>query len=170
LRAPEEYRPLLELRQLLEDGLRPGPDSGSVAGPAFLLDLGRLFERFVALGVCEALGGCVRVQPPLDVGGPEGLAIRPDLLIEREARPSVVADTKWKRLPASPTDMYQVITYATALGAERAVLVYPGSRARERTFAVGPVGVEVRTVNVHGRAEHCRRSLGRLCRELAVRE
>jgi 5-methylcytosine-specific restriction endonuclease McrBC regulatory subunit McrC len=166
--APAEYRVLLELRQLLEDALRPGERAGSVAGPAFLLDLGRVFERYVAAAVGVALSG-VRVQPPLDAGGPEGLAIRPDLLIAQEGLPPIVADTKWKRLPATPADLYQVIAYAVALRAERAVLVYPGSRARERAFAVGSVGVEVRTVNVHGPAHHCRLSLGRLCRELAGR-
>jgi 5-methylcytosine-specific restriction enzyme subunit McrC len=168
LPAPEGYREVLELRQLLEEGLQPGERSGSVIGPAFLLDLGRVFERYVAAGVRDALGDGVRVQPPLDAGGREGLAIRPDLLIERQGRPPIVADTKWKRFPAAATDLYQVIAYATAVGAKQAVLVYPGSRARERAIAVGPVAVQVRTVNVSGQADSCRRSLGRLCRELDV--
>ncbi len=163
-RAPAEYRTLLELCQLLDDALRPGEVAGPTAGPAFLLDLGRVFERYVAAGVAELVGDGVRVQPTVTVGGSGGLVLRPDLLLERDGKPAVVADTKWKRTPAAADDVYQAVAYATAFGARRAVLVYPGRRDRRRAVDVGRVRLEVRTLNVAGSEEACRRSLRRLAR------
>jgi 5-methylcytosine-specific restriction enzyme subunit McrC len=163
LAAPAEYRELLELRRLIEEALTPGQTAGSAAGPAFLLDLGRIFERYVGTAVREAIGEGVRVQPTIQVGGPAGIAIRPDLVVERGGKASAVADTKWKRLPATAADLYQAIAYATALGAGRAVVVFPGRSDRERIIDVGPVRLEVRTVDVGGTPGACRGSLRRLC-------
>jgi 5-methylcytosine-specific restriction enzyme subunit McrC len=169
LQAPEEYRTLLELRQLLEDALRPGESAGEVAAPAFLLDLGRVFERYVASGVRAELGENVRVQPTFCSSGAGGIEIRPDLVVERGGRASVVVDTKWKRLPAKPADLYQAIAYATALRVRRSLLIYPADRDSVRGFSVGPVQLEVRTMNVSGTVDDCRRSLQRLCRSVAGR-
>jgi 5-methylcytosine-specific restriction enzyme subunit McrC len=166
-RGPAAYRPLLELCGLLNEALRPGEVAGPAAGPAFLLDLGHVFERYVAAGVVAALGASVRVQPTETAGGPGGLLLRPDLLIDRDGKPAVVADTKWKRLPPAPDDAYQVVAYATAFGAGRAVLVYPGSRDRRRVVEVGSVRLEMRALDVGGPAAACRRSLRRLVRALS---
>lgn len=169
VRVPEGYRPLLDLCGLLDEALRPGEGGGVQAGPAFLLNLGRVFERYVAGGVLAAGGSAVRVQPGKTAGGPGGLSLRPDLLIEGESRTSVVADTKWKRGPVAPADAYQIIAYAVAFGAARAVLIYPGRRGGGRALDVGPVRVEVRQLDVAGTPETCRRSLRRLARRLCGR-
>lgn len=162
--APVEYRPLLDLCALLDDAQRPGAAVGDTAGPAFLLDLGRVFERYVAAGVAAVCGPAARVQPTVAVGG---LVLRPDLLIERDGMPTVVADTKWKRPRPAPADLYQVIAYAATFGAQRAVLIYPGSHDRLRRSVVGSLRLELRTLNVAGPAEACRRALKRLARCLA---
>ncbi len=164
IQTPPRYGPLLELCHLLDEALRPGDSAGPAAGPAFLLDLGRVFERYVAAGVVAAGGEAVRVQSTVSIGG---LLLRPDLLVEHGRKPAVVADTKWKRTPAAPEDLYQVIAYAAALGADRAVLVYPGFRDRTRVSDVGRVRLEVRTLDVTGATEVCRYSLERLARVLA---
>jgi 5-methylcytosine-specific restriction endonuclease McrBC regulatory subunit McrC len=109
------------------------------------------------------------VQPTVTVGGAGGLVLRPDLLLERDGRAAVVADTKWKRTPAAADDVYQAVAYATAFGARRAVLVYPGRRDRRRALGVGPIRLEVRTLNVAGPEEACRRSLRRLARGMRGR-
>jgi 5-methylcytosine-specific restriction enzyme subunit McrC len=166
--APAEYRPLLDLCQLLDEAMRPGEVAGSAAGPAFLLDLGRVFERYVAAGVAAGGRAVVRVQPTISLGESDGLLLRPDLLIERDGRATVVADTKWKRTPASTRDVYQVIAYATALGAGRAVLVYPGRRGRRRGLDAGPIRLEMWTLDVCGTPAACRRSLRRLAARLTA--
>ncbi|HEY1381790.1 MAG TPA: hypothetical protein VGF55_33635 [Gemmataceae bacterium] len=170
------YGPLLDLCRLLAAGLAPGMAAGSAAGPTFLLDLEPVWERYVTAGVVAAFadrrGAVVRVQPflpacPVASGQPD-LHLRPDVLIDA-GRPDVVLDAKWKRLArtALPTeDVYQVLAYAAALGAPRAVLVYPGGRTRRWAYPTAGPRLEVWTVRVSGPREACERSRRRLGRAL----
>jgi 5-methylcytosine-specific restriction enzyme subunit McrC len=178
-RLPEGYRPLFDLCRLLLEGLAPDEAAGATPAPAFLLDMERLFERYVTRGLTEAFAGsqrhAVSVQPtftasPSRPGRPD-VAMRPDVLIDRDGRRVLVVDAKWKRLPRTAlvtADFYQVLAYATALGAPRAVLVYPGhhDRAWEYDFPGSAVRVTVRTLRVVGPAEACALSLRRLGRAL----
>src|SRR5207253_11226795 len=95
-----------DLCRLLADGLALGKDAGPVAGPTFLIDLERVFERYVTAGVVAAFAGRPRdhvaVQPYLHasppVAGRPDWHLRPDVLLERDGRPRLVLDVKWKRL------------------------------------------------------------------------
>jgi 5-methylcytosine-specific restriction enzyme subunit McrC len=170
-RLTEDYRPLLDLCGLVRDGLAGGRNEGAVTCPAFLLDMERVFERYVTAGFVAALGGGpvhVAVQPTfaasVAVAGQPDLCMRPDLVVLREGRPVLVADVKWKRVAGTPlvtADLYQVLAYATALGVQRAVLIYPGGRGRAWRYrmARSPVEVEIRAVRVVGAPEACNRSL-----------
>jgi 5-methylcytosine-specific restriction enzyme subunit McrC len=177
--ADADDRPLLELCGLLAEGLAPAEAEGQAPAPSFLLDMERVFERYLTRGVVEAFVGRsrwqVRAQPQcvvsrLTAGQPE-LTMRPDILIERDGRGVLLVDAKWKRLRGVPrvtTDLYQVLGYGTALGVGQVVLVYPGRRDRVWTYdlQVAPVRVEVRTLRVTATPERCRRSLVRLGRTL----
>ncbi len=171
------YGPLLDLCRVLAAGLAPGTAVGPVSGPTFLLDLEAVWERYVTAGVVAALagrrGGAVRVQPllpacPRAAGRPD-LHVRPDVLIDAAGRPRLVLDAKWKRLgrTALPTDdVYQVLAYAAALGAPRAVLVYPGGRTRRWAYPTAGPQLEVWTLRAVGPREACERSRRRLGRAL----
>jgi 5-methylcytosine-specific restriction endonuclease McrBC regulatory subunit McrC len=177
-RLTEAYRPLLELCRLLADGLDPQEDAGAVTCPAFLLDMERVFERYVTAGVVKAFADDARYTVALQplhranepVAGQPDIPMRPDVVIEREGRRPVVVDAKWKRLGRAlvTADVYQVLAYATALGAGRAVLVYPGRRDRTwtYTFPRTPLALQVHTLRVVGPRERCQRSLTRLRRLL----
>jgi 5-methylcytosine-specific restriction enzyme subunit McrC len=175
----EAYRPLLDLCRLLADSLSADPTAGRTPGPAFLLNMERVFERYVTRGVVGAFppGGRhdVAVQPlhlaNQPIAGQPDIPVRPDLTINRAGRPVLVVDAKWKRLAGSPLvteDVYQVLAYCTALGAEQAVLVYPGRRDRtwEYRLAHSPVRVTIRTLKVVGSRAECVRSVQRLGRAL----
>jgi 5-methylcytosine-specific restriction enzyme subunit McrC len=174
-RLAEGYRPLLDLCKLLVESLAPGEMAGPVACPAFLLDMERVFERYVTQGVLQALAGdathTVTVQPLFVVNEPvpgqPDVQMRPDVLIRRGEQPRLVVDAKWKRLTKGPlvtADVYQMLAYCAGLGVDRAVLVYPGRRDRAWTYTLGRAGVviEVRTLRVVGDREECVRSLRRL--------
>ncbi len=170
-RLAEGYGPLLELCRLLADALGPGDASGPAARPAFLLDMERVFERYVTRGVVGAFGGDGRTATAQETHVvAAGVEMRPDVTVRRDGRPALVVDAKWKRTigAPAPADLYQMLAYCTALGVERAVLVYPGRRDRLRTYALlkAPIRVEMRTLRVVGDAAACRRSLGRLRRAL----
>jgi 5-methylcytosine-specific restriction enzyme subunit McrC len=178
-RLPEGYRPLFDLCRLLLEGLDPDERAGLTPAPAFLLDMERIFERYVTRGVLQAFADSKRhsvaVQPifmvsPSRPGRPD-VAMRPDVLIDHDGRRMLVVDAKWKRLPKAAlvtADFYQMLAYATALGVPRAVLVYPGrhDRAWEYDFPGSPVRVTVRTLRVVGLGETCAVSLRRLGRAL----
>jgi 5-methylcytosine-specific restriction enzyme subunit McrC len=174
-RLTEAYRPLLDVCRLLAEALDPGEAAGATPCPAFLLDMDRVFEQYVTCGVVRAFASrrdyAVSVQLPhranRPVPGQPDIHIRPDITVDRAGRPVVVIDAKWKRRAGCPVvteDVYQVIAYATALGASRAVLVYPGRRDRRWRYplANSPVGLDIYTLRVIGRREECQRSLSRL--------
>jgi 5-methylcytosine-specific restriction enzyme subunit McrC len=179
-RLTETYQPLLDLCRLLFEGLRPGESAGPVRCPAFLLDMERVFERYVTDGVRRTFAGgpyAVAVQPLFTVSAPAPgrpeLQVRPDIVITREGEPLLVVDAKWKRLARSllvTDDVYQVLAYCAGLGVRRAVLIYPGRRDPrwEYPLARSPVAVEIRTLRVVGSRKECRLSLRRLGRGLQL--
>jgi 5-methylcytosine-specific restriction enzyme subunit McrC len=177
-RLPQEYRPLLDLCRLLADCLAPGDAGGTTPAPSFLLDMERVFERHVTRGVSDYFTRSRRFtvsaqrthrvnQPALNQ---PDLTIRPDLTIDREGRPVLVADVKWKRRGTSPptADLYQVLAYGTTLAVENVALVYPGKRWRteQYRFTHTSVRLMVYTLPVSGTRETCLRSRRRLARAL----
>jgi 5-methylcytosine-specific restriction enzyme subunit McrC len=177
---PAAYRPLFDLCRLLFESLRPGDCAGPVHSAGFLLDMERVFERYVTRGVQAAFARAqsVEVQPLFTVSEPQGvqpdLQMRPDMLVRAGDQPQQVIDAKWKVLSRSPLrtdDVYQVLAYCTALGVPQAVLVYPGKRDRVWRYPLtrSPVVVEIRTLRVVGSRSECRLSLRRLGRALAAR-
>jgi 5-methylcytosine-specific restriction enzyme subunit McrC len=174
-RLAEGYRPLFDLCKLLAESLTPGELAGPVACPGFLLDMERVFERYVTEGVVQAFASdtahTVAVQPLYlvnePVPGQPDVQMRPDVLILRGEQPRLVVDAKWKRLRDGPlvtADVYQMLAYCAGLGVGRAVLVYPGRRDRvwKYTLTRASVCIQVRTLRVVGDREKCARSLRRL--------
>src|SRR5207247_3107529 len=53
-RLTEAYHPLLTLCQLLTEGMDTGTAGGATPCPAFLIDMERVFERYVTEGVLKA--------------------------------------------------------------------------------------------------------------------
>jgi 5-methylcytosine-specific restriction enzyme subunit McrC len=176
---PTDYPPLFDLCRLLLDGLEPAEAAGTVPTPAFLLDMERVWERYVTRAVVDAFAGTA-ANVSVQVGHAAGrddrgrvIRMRPDVTVDRGGRPRVVVDAKWKRpgRGAAAEDLYQVLAYCAALGAERAVLVYPGrrDRVRECVFEGSPVRVAVRTLRVEGSREECAASARRFGRWLKNR-
>jgi 5-methylcytosine-specific restriction enzyme subunit McrC len=169
---PAEYPPLFDLCRLLLDGLAPAETSGPTPAPAFLLNMERAWERHVTRAVAGAAGN-VSIQLAHTVGRDDRewpVVVRPDATVDRDGRPVVVVDAKWKRpgKRLASRDLYQVLAYCTALGGARAVLVYPGRRDRGRdyVFEHTPIRVTVRTLRVEGGREECAHSARRLGRSL----
>jgi len=130
-RSPAAYRPLLDLCRLLADSWHqtPGARPGSTPGPTFLLDLERVFERYVTRGIVDAFAGRGRFSVTEQLSqsydavesGQPGLLMRPDVTVFEGSEPRAVLDTKWKRLPPHgkvTADLYQLLAYCTALPGE----------------------------------------------------
>ncbi|MFD0415196.1 McrC family protein [Streptomyces sp. NPDC127108] len=146
-RLNSRYQPALRLAEAVLRGTSPehrtaGADPLAVDG--FLLDMNKLFEDFVTVGLREALrehGLTARLQDPhhLDMAGRVGM--RPDLVVRSgDGRtPLAVVDAKYKVEQADGllnADLYQALAYATVLGLGEAHLVYAAGRQPERVHEV----------------------------------
>jgi 5-methylcytosine-specific restriction enzyme subunit McrC len=169
-------RSLFELCRLLARGQRPTDAVGEVAAPGFLLDLERVFERYVERGLARHfLATEFEMQcefcyhGPIPAGQPP-LTGRPDLVIRRGKEPTSVLDAKWKALDGPPpaADVHQALAYAAGLGCRDVRLVYPGRRwsVWRYVLARSDVRLTIHTLRVVGDREKCEQSVRRLIRSL----
>jgi 5-methylcytosine-specific restriction enzyme subunit McrC len=169
-RPADADRPLIDLCRLLVNGLRPTDTAGDTTGPGFLLDLERVFERYVERGLRTAMGS-LEVQrefvyhAPVPAGQPT-LTGRPDFVFRRGGRVSAVLDAKWKALDGPPpaADLHQALAYATGLGCRDVRLVYPGRRYQVWPYEMtaSETKLIVHALRVVGPTEKCAGSLERL--------
>ena len=119
----------------------------------FLVDMARLYERFVAEWLKSHLPPEWRlaIQERVDLGRANALHFEIDLVLyaAETGRPVCVLDTKYKTAAdPAPADLHQMISYAHTKGCPEAILVYPaplaqpfdevirGIRVRSLTFAL----------------------------------
>ncbi|MFF3373315.1 McrC family protein [Streptomyces sp. NPDC002680] len=135
-RLNSRYEPALRLAELIltDRGITPH-GTAPVTTDGFVLDLARVFERFLTDTLTAALlPHRIRVQPQdrrhhLDLGS--RVRIIPDLVLYRAGRPLTVVDAKYRDLGAEPPPhehMYQLLSYCTALALPHGHLVYAAQR------------------------------------------
>ncbi len=162
------YRPLLDVCRLILNGLNAahpdGPDGG-----AFLIDLGRAFERYLTAALERELttrsGWTVEAQPRINLDSYE---LQPDIVIRENGAPRAVLDAKWKTATPEAPDLHQILSYAALTGSPHVGLVYPGSEYGRAEFPTpdGRVRVSIFRMRVVGSARKLERSLHRLARSL----
>ncbi|MBN9117810.1 MAG: hypothetical protein J0I06_01350 [Planctomycetes bacterium] len=162
------YRPLLEVCRLVLNGLNAANPLGTDSG-AFLVDLGRAFERYLtaALGraLAERTGWAVDEQPRFSLGETD---LQPDIVVRVNGAPRVVLDAKWKTANPEASDLHQILAYATLTGSEHVGLVYPGLKygRGHLTTPDGRVRVSIFRLRVIGSEAKLARSVWRLARSL----
>ncbi|MFE9742668.1 McrC family protein [Streptomyces sp. NPDC006477] len=158
-RLNARYAPVLRLAELLLSGGSIRLEGGLPApADGFLLDLPRVFERFVSvtLGAALARHG-IRCAPQdvhrLDEAG--RAVLRPDLVLYRGGRPVSVMDAKYVFLAATAPrvdHLYQLLAYCTALGITHGHLVYaagaPGAVSTDHVIRRSPVTVTAHALNL----------------------
>jgi 5-methylcytosine-specific restriction enzyme subunit McrC len=174
-RVPEADRPFVDLCRLVAGVLKPGEAAGLVGGPGFLIDMEKVFERYVERVVRAAAPDVAaqaefRYHGPVPVGQPT-LVGRPDTVIRQNGRVRCAIDAKWKQLDGPPpaADVHQALAYAVGLGCRDVRLVYPGRRSAAWRYDLteGDVTLTVHTLRVVGPRAACERSARRLGRSLA---
>jgi 5-methylcytosine-specific restriction enzyme subunit McrC len=175
-RLNERYRPALRLAELILRASSLEASRGSVASIAFVFDMNRVFEDFLAVSLRESLrrhGGEVRLQATGWLDRDASVPVRPDVTWWAEGSPRAVIDAKYKALGSSGMrneDAYQMLAYCTALGLDRGYLVYAaGGIERERTVEVrnSPCRICVRTVDVEQPPQSVLGQVANLVEELA---
>ncbi|HEV2527102.1 MAG TPA: hypothetical protein VGT61_01425 [Thermomicrobiales bacterium] len=150
-RLRDGYQPIHRYCHLFLDGLSLEALGGAIDFRTFLIDMNALFESFVARSIGTRLprGTTLRTQfgQHLDEGHHVGMSI--DLLLWRDGRPVLVADTKYKA-PAkgqSPADVYQMLAYCTATAVPTAVLIYPRDATGQQPPPIAVRNVAVRILS-----------------------
>lgn len=138
-RTNTAFHDLHRLARLFLAGEWQSTASGRAPGFALLFPMNDLFEKFIGRSLRRALAPRpVRLQHSAlytlkDEDGTGIFRLVPDAVIDSPTGP-VIVDTKWKRpkhddrrLGIDPSDIYQMLAYARAYGAARAMLLYPWS-------------------------------------------
>jgi len=156
-RLTQRYRDAHVICRLLLEGAGPGTEQGGARTPPFLLDMPRLFERFVARWLAEHLppGISLRAQERHSVGDHPRVDFSIDLVLQTAGgSPVCVLDTKYKlhRVPAAD-DVAQIGFYALLEGCRLAGLVYPQPVSREWCGVAGGVEAFRTTFDLGGDIE-----------------
>ncbi len=129
-RLNEHYRPAFRLAQIVLANLTLEDAIGETQASSFMVDMNKLFERFVTERLKRALRGRLDVKSQhcdrLDKD--RRVAIRPDLLFSSQGTARFVADIKYKLTDEGArgrtADYYQLLAYTTALDLPEGVLIY----------------------------------------------
>ena len=133
-RLNERYAGCIALARLLLSRMSLRETLGPVPASSFLIDMNRLFERFVAAVLqqqVERLGGRLATQTGIRLTmaeeGMKPIYGVPDLFLRRPDGATVVLDTKYKD-PGHEGwvigDVYQVSAHCAAAGSSLGVLIY----------------------------------------------
>jgi 5-methylcytosine-specific restriction enzyme subunit McrC len=145
-RLNEDYQPLHALCRFFLEQSGPSHESGDREMIPFLIDMGKLFEMFVAewLRAHLAEGTSLAAQEVVGFGGGHTFHFSIDLVLSDSSsgRALWVADTKYKT-PRAPSaaDVAQAVAYAEAKGCRDAFLIYPATLDAPLDTIVGDIRV-----------------------------
>lgn len=125
----DHYQPAVRLAALVLEGFAVTHAVGRTEGVAFLVDMNRLYERWIGAELTARLWPGIDVveQDRVLLADRPSVPMNPDLLFRVGGRPVLVGDVKYKLTGsglARNADWYQLLAYATALDLPRGVLVY----------------------------------------------
>lgn len=150
-RLNDDYRPIHAMCRMFLASMSVSEKHGNFVFDGFLLNMNKLFECFVQQAFMTVLRRDVasaEVQLPRRFSSnPAAPNIRPDVVVRHGSEVQCIADAKYKRNETG-ADMYQVITYGTALNCPDTYLVYPARDAGsdiDEDFAVLNSAIIVRT-------------------------
>jgi len=138
----QHYQPALALVRLVLEGFGLTQAAGGVSAQSFMVDMNKLFEKWIGDELSSRLWPGLEVVEQRNV--PLSLSPRvtmiPDLVFRRGKDIVFVADVKYKLTGgglARTDDYYQLLAYTTAMRLARGVLIYcRADTAPERVITV----------------------------------
>ena len=169
-RLNEHYRPAVELARLIIENSSLELFDGKVSGATFLIDMNRVFERFLYVALREALGLSeeywrrgrviyldksrnIRMQPDLSWWSSGQIGSAPHAIF--------VGDAKYKKRERDERidkpdfrhgDIYQMLAYCTATKLPYGLLIYAGDEERPRPYEINHADktIEVDSLDLSG--------------------
>jgi 5-methylcytosine-specific restriction enzyme subunit McrC len=153
-RLNRRYAAALKLAALILKRLSISTDRGRIVSTAFVFDMNKVFEDFLAVALTEGLrpyGGRTQLQLTghyLDAE--RRLPVRPDITWRKARTIAAVIDAKYKPITdgAFPNaDAYQMLAYCQAFRLNDGTLVYAKGEAREQIHTL-PTGIKLRVAAI----------------------
>ncbi|NEP84364.1 MAG: restriction endonuclease [Okeania sp. SIO3B3] len=149
-RLNEDYQPLHALCRFFLDNIGASHQQGNYSMLPFLIDMAKLYEKFVAEWLKINLPSNLRVQEQEKVDIiDDKISCRIDLVIYEVKTRKVlyILDTKYKLdSKPSPDDINQVVAYATYKKCHEAILVYPQKLTNPINKLAGESQVRLRSL------------------------
>jgi len=160
-RLNERFRHLHQLALLILKNLTIRFDKAGSNEWAFMFDMNRLFEKFIAKLLKETLTDRDVTEQERSKFGEKNT--KPDIVIRANGKVEWIIDTKYKKITQnsdiSPCDTYQVFAYATIAdfgdNPKRVMLLYPKHLHHLGTIVNLPHDVEmvIKSIELQGDAE-----------------
>ncbi|MGC1393881.1 MAG: hypothetical protein WA828_06330 [Coleofasciculaceae cyanobacterium] len=161
-RLNEDYRPLHALCRFFLEQSGASHEIGDRTMLPFLVDMARLYERFVAewlvahREILLSFGLDLKSQERIYIGKSKNLYFEIDLVLLDIATGAAryVLDTKYKTstTPAS-SDLAQVVAYAEAKGCQEAILLYPTPLSEPLDIRIGSIRIRSLIFSLSGDLE-----------------
>lgn len=143
-RLNQDYAPLHGLCAFFLEHSSPSHRLGELPAIPFVVEMARLYERFVAAWLQRHLDPQwrVQVQETHPISSDQRFAIDLVLYAIQSGAVQCVMDTKYKvAARVNTADVAQVVAYAEAKGATQALLIYPQAPATPLDTTVGDIHV-----------------------------
>ncbi len=152
-RLNQDYAPLHGLCAFFLEQCGPSHRPGELPAIPFVVEMARLYERFVAAWLQTHVGDGWRIQAQESHAISRDQRFAIDLVLYAASSGSVrcVMDTKYKAAArADMADVAQVVAYAQAKGATEAVLIYPQPLGTPLDVMIGDIHVRTLTFGLDG--------------------
>jgi len=172
------YQPALALARLILKSGTVELEAGNVESASFLINMNRVFEDFVVVGLREALDLTAYTFPqgagghPLWLDTNRNLRLEPDISWWQDNRCVFVGDAKYKRITsgARSPDVYQALAYAVAADLPSALLIYADGEDRPAIYDIPAadkhIAIEVAVLDVQGQPDAILKRVKRLARKV----
>lgn len=150
------YRTRISLARLLIQHLSLEAGRGSTQFAAYLLDMNKVFEHFVARFLADHFASHasiqVEIQPDIWLDTDHQHKGIPDVVLRQNGRPHLVLDTKYKTFRDKPeeADRNQMVIYCHTLGLPRGVLIYADDHTINHRADFKGIVLRAQSLALHG--------------------
>ncbi len=171
-RLNSHYRPAVELARLIIENSSLELLHGETTGASFMLDMNRVFERFLFVALREELGLSEREwrRGRLHLDEANTIKLEPDLSWWSGRRYRFVGDAKYKRIKSESfpnADIYQILAYCVAADLPSGLLIYAAgelepTEPRRYRIRHADKTIEVASIDLEGQPDDILKQAARL--------
>ncbi len=175
-RLNSHYRPAVELARLIIDNSSLELLHGETTGASFMLDMNRVFERFLFVALREKLmlSESEWRRGRLHLDETNAISLEPDLSWWSGERCRFVGDAKYKRIKSESfpnADIYQMLAYCVAADLPSGLLIYAAgelepTKPRRYRIRHADKTIEVASIDLEGQPDDLLKEVASLAKRV----